>query len=103
MPQVLQVFHAPGTKWKLVYSLYTMRHWRQLTQGYRAIMVADDDLAMDTCVISRYCMVLRGIMLIRFYPGECYKSCHGSMSLDVQQYPPRQLPTASWQLATGAG
>jgi hypothetical protein len=30
-----------------------MKHWKGLTKGYKAIMVADDDLDMDTCVINR--------------------------------------------------
>ncbi len=87
------MFHAPGTKWKLVYSLYTMRHWRQLAQGYRAVMVADDDLVMDTCVISRYCMVLRAALSSW---GGC-RLVHGYMYLWVGHSTVSICPLDSWQ------
>ncbi|GAB4822225.1 hypothetical protein N2152v2_009271 [Parachlorella kessleri] len=81
-----KVFHAPGTKWKLVYSLYTMRHWRQLAQGYRAVMVADDDLDMDTCVISRAFDVFHEYGLLMAQPSICRRpGVHSNWELLYQR------------------
>jgi hypothetical protein len=49
----LQVFRAAGPKWKLIYALYSMPEWAELSKGYKAIMVADDDLHMTACTINR--------------------------------------------------
>ena len=50
---LLQVFRAAGPKWKLAYELAHKPEWPELTRGKKAIMVADDDLEMDTCILNR--------------------------------------------------
>ena len=49
----LQVFRASGPKWKLMYALYSLPGWGELTKDYGAIMVADDDLTMTTCILNK--------------------------------------------------
>jgi hypothetical protein len=50
---VLQVYKSAGPKWQLANELYKKPEWAELTQGVKAIMVADDDLEMDTCILNR--------------------------------------------------
>lgn len=46
-----------------MYMLYSRPEWAELTRGYRAIMVADDDLEMDTCVLNRRAWGVWGLRL----------------------------------------
>ena len=47
------VFPLRGPKWRLVWRLTQLPAWRELAAGYRAVMVADDDLEVTTCSLNR--------------------------------------------------
>ena len=52
-PHCTAVIYAAGPKWQLVWQLTQHPSWPQLREGKRAVMVADDDLVMDTCTLNR--------------------------------------------------
>lgn len=47
------VLHMAGPKWHLLWQATRLPVWRSLVAGKRAVMVADDDLVLDTCSINR--------------------------------------------------
>ena len=53
-PHCKAVLRMAGPKWMLLWQLTQQPGWRELSAGKKALMVADDDLEMDTCSINRW-------------------------------------------------
>lgn len=47
-----------GPKWRLVYRFTLLEEWQHFRQAYKAIMLPDDDLVLDTCTVNRIFSVL---------------------------------------------
>ena len=52
-PACAAVLRMAGPKWMLVWQLTQHPAWPRLAAGRRAVMVADDDVVLDTCSINR--------------------------------------------------
>ena len=51
-PQCIEVTSARGAKWDLLHALTSRADWPALAARYRAIMLPDDDILMDTPTIN---------------------------------------------------
>lgn len=49
-----QVYAGQGHKWRLMYALYSHPDWRQLAAQYRAVMVADENVALSTSAVNKW-------------------------------------------------
>jgi len=67
------IWQACGPKWRLVRDMATQHPavWKGIRRQYKAIMVADDDLIMDTCVISRSFEIHSAYHLLLSQPSLC--------------------------------
>lgn len=67
------IWQASGPKWRLVRDMAKQHPavWRGIQRQYKAIMVADDDLIMDTCVINRSFEIHSAYHLLLSQPSLC--------------------------------
>ncbi|KAL4430961.1 hypothetical protein ABPG75_006217 [Micractinium tetrahymenae] len=70
-PACAAVLHIAGPKWHLLWQATRLPVWRTLIAGKRAVMVADDDLVMDTCSINRAFEVFSAYGLLLGQPSLC--------------------------------
>eukprot|EP00887_Chlorella_sp_A99_P005466 scaffold1.g5466.t1 len=70
-PLCRAVYSAKGPKWRLAYALSRLPDWPALAANYSAIMVADDDLIMDTCVLNRAFDLFHEHALLMAQPSVC--------------------------------
>lgn len=73
-PECKEVYQAKGPKWRLVHELFKSPDWEGLRQHYRAVMLADADLLLDTCTINRAFEVFHEYNLLMAQPSLCDKS-----------------------------
>jgi hypothetical protein len=72
-PLCLATLQLPGTKWYLLNTFLKQNatFWSELVERYDAVMVADDDIAMDTCVINRAFELFDAYGLLLGQPSLC--------------------------------
>lgn len=69
--QCRKMYRGRGAKWRLVYQLFSRQDWLATTEQYKAIMVPDDDLVMDTCMLNRAFQLFERFDLLIAQPSVC--------------------------------
>ena len=67
----MAVVHNRGPKWKLIAELAETELWQGVKGSYEAFMVADDDLIMDTSVVSTSFSIFSHYGLLMAQPSLC--------------------------------